>query len=88
MQTKTLLLSAGLAVATSFILSSCGKSDTGAPAASSAPKAEAAKTAAGKAPAPAKQAPGSSGPAKATPAPKAAAGGLGLDYGSDDEDAS
>jgi hypothetical protein len=44
MQTKTLLLSAGLAVATTLALSSCGKSDTAAP--SSAPTAEAGKTAA------------------------------------------
>ena len=47
MQTKTLILCGGLAVATSLVLSSCGKSDSGtAPAAGetkAAPSAEAAK---------------------------------------------
>ncbi len=52
MQTKTLLLSAGLAVATTLILSSCGKSDSGTAAApSAAPTAEAGKAAAPAAPA-------------------------------------
>ncbi len=50
MHTKTLILCGSLAVATTLALSSCGKSDSGAPAASSAPKAEAGKAPAAEAP--------------------------------------